>query len=98
MSDSSQTSSPVTDTLICPQCHRKLLTQASVLCNWCGAKIDDPEYQAKAAETRQALDQQEKAQIEAMIQEEARFGILGRLKRRAKTSSGGNTPFGSGDV
>ncbi len=83
----------------CPHCHRRLLTQTSALCNWCGAKIEDEEYQAKAAQTRHAMDEQEKAQVEALVQEEARFGILGRLKRRAKTSTGRDNPLaGSGDV
>lgn len=79
-----------TETKVCPACKRKLLTQTSVLCNWCGAKIDDPEYLARAAQGRQALDQQERAQIEAAVQEEARYGVFGRLKHRAKTNPGGN--------
>ena len=33
---------------VCPACKRKLLTQTSALCNWCGAKIDNPEYQERA--------------------------------------------------
>lgn len=68
----------------CPACSRKLLTQASALCNWCGAKIDDPIYQEHAAQNRQALDKGEREQIETLVQEEARYGIFGRLKRRAK--------------
>jgi predicted amidophosphoribosyltransferase len=68
----------------CPTCGRKLLTQTSALCNWCGAKIDNPEYQARAAQTRQERDQQERAELEALIQEEAAHGILGRLKRLGK--------------
>jgi len=80
----------------CPECKRKLLTQTSAFCNWCGAKIDDPEFQAQAAEQRRALDEQERAGLEAIVQEEARYGVLGRLKRRAKTNPvrpGGN-PLG----
>ncbi len=72
----------------CPACGRKLLTQTSALCNWCGAKIDDPEYQARAAQTRQANDEAERARVEALVQEEAQFGILGRLRRRAKLHPG----------
>ena len=75
---------PAKETKTCPTCHRKLLTQTSILCNWCGAKIDDPEYLARAAEGRQALDQQEREQIEAVVQEETKFGVFGRLKRRAQ--------------
>jgi hypothetical protein len=78
----------------CPACSRKLLTQASALCNWCGAIINDPDYQAHAAETRQMRDQTERQQIESVVQEETRYGILGRLKRRAKNSPGGAAPLG----
>jgi len=51
----------------CTNCNRPLLTKTSALCNWCGARIDDPEV--------------------------ARYGVFGRLKRRAKNklpSSRGN--------
>jgi predicted amidophosphoribosyltransferase len=74
------------DVKSCPYCKRKLLTQTSALCNWCGKKIDDPDYQEKAALTRQQQDQHVRAQVEAAVQEDARYGILGRLKRRAKES------------
>ena len=76
--------------LNCPKCKRKLLTQASVFCNWCGERIEDEEYQARAAEARQSRDQADKAQLEAEMQEEQLYGVLGRLKRRAK--SGNNNP------
>ena len=77
----------------CPACERKLLTQTSALCNWCGARIDDPEYQARAAANRQAVDEAERARVEAIAQEEARYGVIGRLKRLAKQNPGkGNTP------
>ena len=72
----------------CPACGRKLLTQTSALCNWCGAKIDDPEYQARAAQTRQANDEAERARVESLVKEEAQFGILGRLRRRGKVNPG----------
>jgi len=68
----------------CPECKRRLLTQTSALCNWCGAKIDDPDYQSRAAQNRQARDQQERAELESLIQEEAQHGILGRLRRLGK--------------
>ena len=84
---------PQDEVIACPSCGRRLLTKTSVLCNWCGAKIDDPEYLARAAESRQAMDQQERAQIETIVQEEARYGIFGRLKHRAKTNPGGNKPL-----
>jgi len=70
--------------VVCPTCGRKLLTQTSPLCNWCGAQIDNPEYQARAAQSRQERDQQERAELESVIQQEAQHGILGRLKRLGK--------------
>ncbi len=70
--------------VICPTCKRKLLTQTSPLCNWCGAQIDNPEYQARAAQSRLERDQQERAELETIIQQEAQHGILGRLKRLGK--------------
>ena len=69
---------------VCPTCKRRLLTQTSALCNWCGAKIDNDEYQARAAQTRLERDAQERAELESLIQEEAKHGILGRLKRLGK--------------
>ncbi len=78
----------------CPACSRKLLTQTSALCNWCGAKINDPSYQEKAAQTRQMRDESERKQIEEVVQEEARYGVYGRLKRRAKQNPGGAPPLG----
>ena len=69
---------PETQTVAaCPTCHRKLLTQTSALCNWCGAKIDNSDYQERAAQSRAERDQQERAALEATIQEEAQHGILG---------------------
>lgn len=74
----------------CPNCGRALLTQTSALCNWCGAKIEDEEYQRHAAEIRQARDAAERAAIESVVQETARYGVIGRLKRRAKDQPGGS--------
>ncbi len=79
-----QTSDAKPDVAACPACKRRLLTQTSALCNWCGAKIDNDEYQARAAQTRQERDAQERAELETLIQEEAQHGILGRLKRLGK--------------
>lgn len=78
----------------CPACSRKLLTQTSALCNWCGAKINDPVYQARAAENRSTLDQIERRQVETVVQEEARYGVFGRLKRRAKQNPTKQNPLG----
>ncbi len=72
------------DAAVCPACKRRLLTQTSALCNWCGAKIENDEYQARAAQTRLERDTQERAELETLIQEEAQHGILGRLKRLGK--------------
>lgn len=77
----------------CPACGRKLLTQTSALCNWCGAKIDDPEYQQRAAQTRHEWDEAERTQVETVVQEEARYGVFGRLRRRAKENPGRKNPF-----
>lgn len=87
MSDTQETT---TDIAVCPACHRRLLTQTSALCNWCGARIDNPDYQARAAQTRAERDAQERAALEAQVQEEAQHGILGRLKRLGKQNK--NTP------
>ncbi len=79
-----------TEIAVCPACKRRLLTQTSALCNWCGAKIDNPDYQARAAQTRAERDASERAALEAQVQEEAQHGILGRLKRLGKQNK--NTP------
>jgi len=69
----------------CPNCGRKLLTQLSALCNWCGTKIDDPEYQERAAQIRHERDEADRIAVENVRQEEARHGgPLGRLKHRNK--------------
>lgn len=72
------------DPSTCPSCGRKLLTLASVLCNWCGAVIENEEYQQKAAEARAAQDAAERERLDAEISETARHGVLGRLKQRGK--------------
>lgn len=79
---------PVSEVANCPACGRKLLTRTSALCNWCGARIDNPDYQAQAEAQRHALDQTERTQVESIAQEEARYGVFGRLKRRAKLGQG----------
>lgn len=76
----------------CPSCQRRLLTQTSALCNWCGAKIDNPEYQERAARNRHERDAQERAELESMIQEEAEHGILGRLRRLGKQNKKADRP------
>jgi len=68
----------------CPECRRRLLTKTSMLCNWCGAKINDQDYQARAALNRLERDQQERTDLEVVIQEEAELGVLGRLRRLGK--------------
>lgn len=40
----------------CPHCGRKLLSHISANCNWCGAEIEDPGYQAQAEVERAALE------------------------------------------
>ena len=39
----------------CPFCHRRLLTQASACCNWCGREIPDANYQQQAEAKREAF-------------------------------------------
>jgi hypothetical protein len=72
-------SQTVTEAKVCPNCSRKLLTQTSALCNWCGARIDDPEYQMNAAQVRQAQDQTQKARVEESQREKPKFGLFGRF-------------------
>lgn len=68
----------------CPECGRKLLSTRSILCNWCGARIDDPEYLERAAQERAVLDARVRGQIDRENAESAQFGVLGRLKRKRK--------------
>jgi len=72
----------------CPHCGRKLLSVLSILCNWCGARIDDPEYLAKAAAERAALDKAMKEQIDKELSETERLGVLGRLQKKGKSNDG----------
>ena len=72
----------------CPSCGRKLLTQTSALCNWCGKKIDDADYQQRALQERLERDAMDRQAVEASIQQEAEYGTLGSLKRRAKERKG----------
>jgi len=39
---------------LCPNCQRRLISQASTRCNWCGSLIEDAEYQAKATVNRES--------------------------------------------
>ena len=39
----------------CPFCHRRLLSQASSCCNWCGHEIPDANYQQRAEAKREAF-------------------------------------------
>ena len=68
----------------CPSCGRKLLTLRSVLCNWCGARIEDEEYLERAAKERAAQDAAERERVEMELAESVRYGTIGRLKRLAK--------------
>jgi len=75
---------PPPGAVACPSCGRRLLTQASVLCNWCGAVIENDEYQQKAAEARLAQDAVLRERLEQEISETARHGVLGRLKQKKR--------------
>lgn len=58
---------------LCPKCHRKLLSHASANCNWCGCKIDDPEYQQAADQSREAFFYRDRLEQAAEI---ARVDII----------------------
>lgn len=73
---------------ICPNCARKLLTQTSALCNWCGAKIDDPEYQMRAAQERQSLDQSERDRVQDSQQDKPKYGLFGRFVSKSDKPKG----------
>jgi uncharacterized Zn finger protein (UPF0148 family) len=68
----------------CPHCKHKLLTHKSVLCNWCGARIEDPLYQARAAEERARQDAAIKQKLQEEVEETQKYGPIGRLRRKAK--------------
>ena len=68
----------------CPHCKHKLLTHKSVLCNWCGARIEDPLYQARAAEERARQDAAVKQKLQEEVEETQKFGVVGRLRHKAK--------------
>jgi len=68
----------------CPTCGRTLLTTRSALCNWCGAVIKDEAYQQRAAEERALQDAELQQQLRIEQMENARLGVLGRLKKNRK--------------
>jgi len=85
-----------TEANVCPHCKRKLLTQTSALCNWCGAKIDDPEYQMNAAQIRQSQDQTQRVRVEESQREKPKYGLFGRFvaKQPPKPKSKGPNDLG----
>lgn len=67
----------------CPECGKRLLSQASARCNWCGIAIDDADYQARAETEREAYfahaaahDAQSLAATEALLLPGADFDPL----------------------
>jgi hypothetical protein len=68
----------------CPHCRHKLLTHRSVLCNWCGQPIKDKKYLERAAAERSAADEAERKKVQIENEETAKFGVFGRLRRKAK--------------
>jgi predicted amidophosphoribosyltransferase len=72
---------------ICPACGRRLLSKASALCNWCGAKIENEIYQEKAAQERTAADRELREKLLEEARETANFGVVGRLKRLKKEAA-----------
>jgi hypothetical protein len=79
----------------CPHCRHKLLTHRSVLCNWCGQPIKDEKYLARAAAERAAADEAERRKVQIENEETAKFGIVGRLRRKAK--EGGKPAINTAD-
>ena len=75
---------PTAEVTSCPHCNRKLLSKRSILCNWCGKRIDDAEYLERAAQERALEDARLRDQVEKELQETAKMGIIGRLTRRKK--------------
>jgi len=81
---------------VCPQCHRKLLTHASLKCSWCGAEITDPTYQAEAMREREAFDFHDEQRIAL---EESRIANLRFQNNTALLFGGGGfTPIGPDPV
>ena len=67
----------------CPTCGKRLLSHASARCNWCGAAINDADYQARAQAERDAFfahaaahDAQSLAAAEALLLPGAGFDPL----------------------
>ncbi len=75
---------PPPEVTSCPHCNRKLLSKRSILCNWCGKRIDDAEYLERAAQERAQEDARMREQVDKELQETAKMGIIGRLTRRKK--------------
>lgn len=69
---------------VCPTCKRKLLSTLSVICSWCGAAIDNAEYLERAAKERARRDEAERLRLEAEMEETAKHGVIGRLKKVGK--------------
>ncbi len=74
----------------CPHCRHRLLTHRSVLCSWCGQPINDEKYLARAAAERAAADEAERQKIKIETEETAKFGVVGRLRRKAKSLRNNN--------
>jgi hypothetical protein len=74
----------------CPHCRHKLLTQRSPLCSWCGKPINDEKYLARAAAERAAIDEAERRKIQVETEETKKFGIVGRLRHKAKELKNSN--------
>jgi hypothetical protein len=68
----------------CPHCNRKLLSTRSIMCNWCGKRIEDPEYLERAAQERAEQDAKERIDIEQELAVTARMGVRGYIKQQAK--------------
>jgi hypothetical protein len=54
------------------------------MCNWCGTPIENAEYLQRAAKERASRDEAERLRLEAEIEETAKHGVIGRLKKQTK--------------
>lgn len=71
--------------VVCPCCGRKLLSHASSVCNWCGYRIDDPDFQENAKHERdlffQHAEEHEQASVQKMQMMNINSGVSNSYHR-----------------
>lgn len=87
--DTTNIVTPTGEAMTCPECHKKLLTRSSIMCNWCGAKIKDLDYLQRAAEARQTADEATRKSLEAAKVEPDKYGSLRAIFGRKKETKKG---------